>query len=322
METKIIEGADGEFVVHAQKTFKTMGEAQSFISTFHGGEKVDRRKTRPRAFDEFCEYLPNSSSTYRRAKCNICVQLHGHIAGVTESTFHLEWTVSEAYQDESRERENNEASRHMRAKVKTGEGFKTVQELHQIYKADPAKYAVPAPPPPHEPVMASYDDASTSEMNIEDGEDLAGEVARLAHATAYAVIAMQEPVSEAGCMSVDLEKCAKAVLAKNGVHLLSAGYESSKYNMSKMEEYLCKLPRSESVDLAIEVIQKQWYYGVKNVKKNMDYLPRVLACFKAARSAHQKVMAAADAAFAGARIHPPWQQKDHTSRILAALEDE
>ena len=51
METKITEG-DGEFVVEARRTFATMGEAQSFVSTFHAGAKVDRRKMRPRAFDK------------------------------------------------------------------------------------------------------------------------------------------------------------------------------------------------------------------------------------------------------------------------------
>ena len=110
METRITEG-DGEFVVEARRTFATMGEAQSFVSTFHAGAKVDRRKMRPRAFDKFCEYMPDSSTTHRRAKCNICLKLHGHIAGVTESTFTLEWMVSEAHQDEARDRENRDQNK-------------------------------------------------------------------------------------------------------------------------------------------------------------------------------------------------------------------
>ena len=100
METTIVE-KDGEFVVQVRRTFKTMDEAQSFAANVHCSEKVDRRKMRPRAFDEFCEYMPDSTSTHKRAKCKICVKLCGHIVGVTESTFNIEWVVGEAHQGDT-----------------------------------------------------------------------------------------------------------------------------------------------------------------------------------------------------------------------------
>jgi hypothetical protein len=326
METTITE-EDGVFTVQVRRAFKTMDEAQSFAASVHC-EKVDRRKLRPRAFDEFCEYTPESTSTHKRAKCKICVKLHGHVAGVTESTFTLEWVVGETHQGDVRERENNEASRHLRTKVKTDEGFKRVDELHQMYKENPSKYAVAAPPPPHEPVMKSFDEAFSLEENIEAGETLAHEVARLAKATAYAVIAMQDPVGDAPVHGVglyyhgvDLQKRAETVMSKDGVQVLSSEYTQSKYNLAKIEAYLCKLPRSEPVDLAIEVLQRWWYRGVKKATRNNEYLPRMLACFKAARSAHEEVMAAVRIAFAGL-VEAPWEPKDSTRLLLAMVERE
>ena len=324
METKITN-ENGAFVVHVRREFSTMEDAQRFVATVHfGGEKVDKRKMRPRAFDEFCEYLPDSTRTLKRAKCNICIKLHGHIAGVTEATFNLEWKVGDEHQAELKERENNEASRHLKAKVKTADGLKTVKELHEMYRQDPEKFAAAAPPPPHQPVMTTWDETIDLETAIEQGEELARAVGHIAWATAYAVIAMQEPVADGepspyGPLQINLEKHAKTVLAKHNVKLADVGYVSAKYNNSVIEQFLCELPRSEAVDLALHIYQKLWYQGVRKAVKNKGYFPYVLSRFKQARSAHEAVMNLVQTAFGEARFYPPWepQPRSYTERILA-----
>lgn len=327
METKITN-EDGAFVVHVRREFSTMEDAQRYAATVQfGGEKVDKRKMRPRAFDEFCEYLPDSTRTLKRAKCNICIKLHGHILGVTDSTFNLEWKVGDEHQTELKERENNEASRHLKAKVKTTDGVKTVKELHEMYKQDPDKFAVAAPPPPHQPIMITGDEAFDLETAIENGKELAGAVGRIAQATAYAVIAMQEPVADGapssyGPLPINLEKHAKTVLAKHNVKLADVGYDIAKYNNAVIEQFLCELPRSEAVDLALHIYQKLWYKGVRKAAKNKDYFPYVLSRFQQARSAHEAAMKLVQTAFGEARFHPPWepQPRSYTERILAELD--
>ena len=173
--------------------------------------------------------------------------------------------------------------------------------------------------------MKSMDETFTLEENIEAGEHLAGEVYRLAFAPAYAAIAMQEPLSDDGpspMWGVDLKKRAEAVMKKEGVQLMSSEYVTAKYNIPHIEAYLCKLPRSEPVDLAIEVLQKWWYHGVKKTAKNSDYYLRMLAFFKSARSAHEQVMVAVRAAFAGTRVSQPWEESRYVTRLLASVEDE
>ena len=152
--------------------------------------------------------------------------------------------------------------RHLKAKVKTADGVKTVKELHEMYKQDPEKFAAAAPPPPHQPVMITWEEPIDSEDAIEHGEELARAVGHIARATAYAVIAMQEPVADGGPspsgrpLPINLEKHAKTVLAKHNVKLADVDNMKAKYNHAAIEQFLCELPRSEAVDLALHRLPK------------------------------------------------------------------
>jgi hypothetical protein len=325
METKITT-EDGCFVVHVRREFTSMEEAQRYAATVQfGGEKVDKRKLRPRAFDEFCEYLPDSTSTLKRAQCNICVKLHGHVSGVNESTFTLEWTVGQDHQNEVKERENNEASRHLRTKVKTVDGVMTVKDLHEMYRRDPDKFATAAAAPPHQPVMTSCRSAYDLETAIDMGRYLAGEVNRIAFMTAYAVIAMQDPVPQIVptlYWKVNVQKHAEMVLAKHGITLFDRSNPNSHYNCAEMEKFLCTLPRSEAVDIALHIFQKIWYLGVRKAAKNKDYLPHVLSRFKQACTAHEEAMKLVRLAFGRTAIYDPWFPSSRTEQILKILDME
>ena len=331
METKVTSEEDGSFVVQVRRTFRSMEEAQHYAATVQfGGEKVDKRKLRPRAFDEFCEYLPDSTRTLKRAQCKICVKLFGHMSGVTQSTFTLEWTVGQDHQHEVKERENNEASRHLRAKVVTAEGVMTVKDLHEMYKRDPEKFATAAPPPPHQPIIAAYNkEAFELENAIECGETLTKEVYNMAKEIGFAVIAMQEPVMDSEPLGyrggpnlpVDLEKRAKTVLAKHGVTLSDVRTNSMR-NVSMIETFLCGLPRSKAVDLALYIYQKLWYQGVHKAVKNMDYFQYVLSRFHQARAAHEEAMELVQEAFGDLRLRRRWYPCEETERILAATKEE
>ena len=313
-------------VVRKNGTFKTAEDAQHYAASMQlGGAKVDRRKLRPRAFDEFCEYLPDSTRTRRRAVCKICAKLHGHIRGVTESTFTLEWVVSEEHQDEVKERENNEASRHLRKKVTTDAGLKKVEDLHAMYKEDPDKYAEAAPLPPHEPIMTSREDAIELELEIEDAEIVARQVYNLAWCSALAVIAMQEPYVPAPQIAhgfdfsrVRVKEHAITVLAKHGVELPYD--EDGKWKLASVEKFLCTLPRDQPVDLALTILQNHYVSGVRKLSKNKDYVKRVINYFKRARAAYMAVMKHVRDAFVGARVEEPWEQTDRVTRTLAGDE--
>ena len=308
MQTNITE-EHGRFVVQVRREFTTMEEAQHFAASVQfGGEKVDRRKLRPRVFDEFCEYLPDSTLTHKRAKCKICFHLYGHIRGISESTFTLEWHLGADHQAEAKDRENNEASRHLKKKVIVdlpGEPgvAKTVAELHAIYKAEPAKYEAPAPPPPHQPMMPNVSDIYDLEEAVEVGDMYAKQVKQLAIATAYVAIAMQEPVSEG---KVSLEAHAKAVMKKGGVELQGPEYVGSEYNANLIERFLCGLQRSDVVDAAVKVFQTYWLRGVNKAAKNRDYFAFAKGRFDMSRTLYNEIMEKARVAFAGAEVIGPW----------------
>ena len=331
METKITTEADGSVVVHVRREFRSMEDAQRYAATVQfGGDKVDKRKLRPRAFDEFCEYLPDSTCTLKRAQCNICVKLFGHISGVTESTFTLEWTVGQDHQHELKERENNEASRHLRARVATAEGVTTVKDLHEMYKKDPDKFATAVPPPPHKPIIAPYNkEAFELEYAVECGELLTKEIYNIAQEIGFAVIAMQEPVMDSEPLGyagepnlpVDLKTRAEKVLAKHGVTLANVR-TISMGNVSKIETFLCGLPRSKAVDLALYIYQKLWYQGVRKAAKNKDYFPYVLSRFHQARAAHKEAIELVQEAFGDVQLRRRWHPCEETERILAATDKE
>lgn len=204
-----------------------------------------------------------------------------------------------------------------------------VKDLHEMYKRDPDKFAAAAPPPPHQPVMTSWSSAFDLEESISEGQEVAKEVYWIAKATAFAVIAMQNPVPDGapcyyggGPTPVEVEKHAKKVLAEHGVTLADPGYAIAKYNNAEMEKFLCGLQRTEAVDIALHIYQKLWYHGVKKAVKKKDYFPYVLSRFKQARAAHEEAMKLVKLAFGRAVINPLWRPRLHTESILATVDKE
>ena len=282
METRVAQ-ENGKFVVHSRREFDTVEDAQAFASTLFG--KVDRRKIRPRKFEEFCEYTSDSTATRKRAVCKICLKLYGHIIGVTESTIHLEWSVGEPHQADNKERENNEASRHLKKNVMTSEGIKKVEDLHQMYKSDPEKYSDPAPPPPPQPLLPTSQSTFHLELDIKDGKTYQNAVNFLVLHIGILVVSMQEPATG----RIDIREHAAAILKRHGTDLFGTALSLHIQDMAIIESYLCQLEQSEARDLAVVSMQKHWIQGAQKTPKNEQFFLRVRDHYDAAHGIYNQV---------------------------------
>ena len=252
------------------KEFDSMEQAQMFVQECGqiGRPKQDLRKVRPRLFDDFCEMLPeHTSSSEKRAQCKICVKLYGHVKGLTDSHIILKWKVDKI--TDPKERENKAASRHLNQLINTGKGQTSVKDLHNEFHLDPGKYENPAPLPKHQPLLPTFDERYASDFlcyDIETGNQYARDIRNMAVGASRAVIALQvdEPLSNG-----NIEDRANRIMRKHGVpeHTLNGEYIEN-----TLDHFICQLPRDPLVDMAIKIFHEYYILGILKKPKNAGYL--------------------------------------------------
>ena len=270
MQSSSIDMRNGKYVATVtSKEFETMEQAQTFTQECGqiGRPKQDLRKIRYRAFEEFCEMLPEQTSTEKRAKCKICVKLYGHVKGLAESNIVVKWTVGKGHTSDIRDRENRAASRHLSQKVQTEEGLKYIKELHDQFYANPSKYEAPAPAPPHQPLLPTYQerhDADFLSFDISTGNQYAREIKKIAIAACLTIVAVSEPVGD-----TDVKEHAIGIMRKSGVDESAL---TDEYIDSAIDHFVCTFPRGPMVDMAIKILHEYYIQGILKEPKNARYL--------------------------------------------------